>query len=87
MRSKLIQDAVLRNFEIIGEASRKISVELRQRYPDVPWQRMADFRNVLIHDYDNVNLTLVWRVIENELPVLKPRIKEIIRKLDEEMSE
>jgi len=84
MQSKLIQDAVLRNFEIIGEASRKISLELCQRFPDVPWQRMADFRNVLIHHYDNVNLALVWRVIENELPVLKPRIQEIIRKLDEE---
>lgn len=83
LQSEVLQDAVLRNFEVIGEATRKISPELRQQYPDVPWQQMAAFRNVLIHDYDSVDLETVWRVIAERLPALKPQIEEILRALDE----
>jgi uncharacterized protein with HEPN domain len=67
MQNKMIQDAVIRNFEIIGEATKRLSPELRSQYSDVPWQQMAGLRDVLIHDYLKVNLNLVWQIIEQNL--------------------
>jgi uncharacterized protein with HEPN domain len=64
--SLMMQDAVIRNFEVIGEAVKRLSPELQSHHPDVPWRRIADFRNVLIHDYDEVKLPLVWNIIQNE---------------------
>ncbi len=55
MQSQMIQDAVMRNFEIIGEAVRNLSEALRQKYPDVEWQQISGFRNILIHAYWSVD--------------------------------
>ncbi len=68
LQTTIIQDAVMRNFEIIGEATKRLSPELRVAYPDVPWQQVAGFRDVLIHDYFKVNLNRIWRFIEHNLP-------------------
>jgi uncharacterized protein with HEPN domain len=57
------QDAVIRNLEIIGEATKNLSVEFRTRYPDVPWKSMAGARDRLIHDYFGVNLDIVWEIV------------------------
>ncbi len=78
MRTPMIQDAVIRNFEIIGEATKRLSPELRSAYSDVPWQQMAGLRDVLIHDYLKVNLNLVWQIIEQNLPILKPKVEAIL---------
>lgn len=71
MKTFMIQDGVIRNFEIIGEATKRLSPELRNTYSDVPWQQMAGLRDVLIHDYLKVNLNLVWQIIEQDLAKLK----------------
>ncbi len=82
MQTTIIQDAVIRNFEIIGEATKRLSSELRANYPDVPWQQMAGFRDVLIHDYLKVNLNRVWGVIEQNLPELKATVETILQDLE-----
>ena len=81
MATKIIQDAVIRNFEIIGEATKRLSPELRSKYSDVPWQQMAGLRDVLIHDYLKVNLNLVWQIIEQNLSDLKRQVTAILENL------
>jgi uncharacterized protein with HEPN domain len=82
LESHLIQDAVQRNFEVIGEATKRLSPTLRDRYPDVPWQQIAEFRDVIIHDYMGLQLEQIWATIEQSLPPLKIRIHQILQALD-----
>lgn len=70
-KNTLVTDAVIRNFEIIGEASVHIPEEFRHLHPDVPWKQMAAMRNLLIHEYFGVNDELVWQTIQVRLPILK----------------
>ncbi len=79
--SRLIQDAVIRNLEIIGEAVKNISKELRQQYEDIPWREMAGLRDVLIHEYFGVDLRTVWGVVDRELPRLKPELDKILKEI------
>jgi uncharacterized protein with HEPN domain len=72
------QDAVIRNFEIIGEAARKVSDATRQKYPHLPWKAMIGLRNILIHTYADVDFNRVWDVIQNHLPKLRSDIKSLL---------
>jgi uncharacterized protein with HEPN domain len=68
-------EAVNRKFEIIGEATKRLSPEARARFPDIPWQLAAGMRDVLIHDYDDVNLDTVWNATQNDLPKLIEKLE------------
>ena len=74
---QLTQDAVVRQLEVIGEATKRVSKELRSRNPDIPWTDMAGMRDVLIHDYIDVDLGVVWKTISEDIPNLKALILKL----------
>jgi uncharacterized protein with HEPN domain len=80
-QSSLIQDAILRNLEIIGAAAKRVSAPIRERYPDIPWRLLGGFRDVLIHRYNGVDLEEVWNIIANDLPILKAQLRAILEDL------
>ncbi len=71
--------AVIREFEVIGEAVGKCFEELNRKHPDVEWQDIKDFRNLLIHKYFGVDLEIVWRIVQDDLPVLMDAVNEMLR--------
>jgi uncharacterized protein with HEPN domain len=75
--SKITVDAVIRNFEIIGEASKIVSEEIKAAYPLIEFKLMTDFRNLLIHEYFGIDYEKVWEVINNELPYNYELLKRI----------
>lgn len=70
--------AVIRALEIIGEATRRLPMDLRSQYPDIPWKEMAGMRDRIIHGYDVVNLRLVWDTVTQRIPAVKPLIQQIL---------
>ena len=70
-------DAVVRNLEILGEATRQLPAEFTVRYPDVPWRQIAGLRNRVVHEYFAVDLEIVWQVIRNDLSQLEAQLKRL----------
>lgn len=72
-------DAVIRNFEIIGEASKNISQETKKKYAQIPWTSMTGIRDKLVHEYFGVNFEVLWKTIKEDLPDLKEKISKITK--------
>lgn len=72
------QDAVLRRLEIIGEAVKHISDDIRDKHDKVPWRKIAGMRDIIIHEYFGVTLSMIWVVARRDLPRLKSKIQDII---------
>ena len=79
MGNMMMQDAVVRNLEIIGEATKGLSPNFRARYPDIPWPSMAGMRDVLIHGYMGVDLEIVWDVVVNRIGPILADIERLLR--------
>ena len=77
-RSELHQNAVMRPLEIVGEAARRVSQEMRDIHPEIPWDQMIGMRNRLIHEYFRVNLTTVWETVRDDLPPLIALIEPLV---------
>jgi len=72
-------DAVLRNLEIVGEASKNIPSEIREGHPDIPWGRMTGLRNIVSHEYFGIDLSIIWQIITVNLPETKPLIDKMVK--------
>jgi uncharacterized protein with HEPN domain len=78
LHSHLRQDAAIRQIEVIGEAVKKLSSEMKTGHPEIPWKDVAGMRDKLIHDYFGVDLDAVWDTVDKDIPRLKDKIRAII---------
>ena len=78
LQDTLCQDAVIRRLEIIGEAARRLSPEARVSLPELTWHAMIGMRNLLIHEYDDVDLSIVWDTVKTDLPALIKAIEPFV---------
>lgn len=79
MSNRMVQDAVIRRIEVIGEATKNLSLEIRRKYDDVPWQKIAGMRNRLIHGYFGVDLDAVWDTATRDVASLRAKVEQIIQ--------
>jgi uncharacterized protein with HEPN domain len=79
---ELVQTWVIRHLQIIGEAARKLSPEIKESYPEVPWSKIIGMRHILTHHYFDIDEEVVWAVVENDLPDLNRQLREILKQLD-----
>lgn len=78
VKNHMLQDSLIRQIEIIGEATSRITKDFKDKYNEIPWLDMKDMRNKLIHDYFGVNIKYVWNVINQDIPFLKKQITKIL---------
>ena len=76
----LVVDAIIRNFEIIGEASKNIPTYIQQKYPEIPWKKMYGLRNLIAHEYFGIDYEMIWEIARKNLPQNRIDLIEIIRK-------
>jgi uncharacterized protein with HEPN domain len=79
--SELIQAAVIRHLQTLGESIKRLSVAIRARYPDLAWRGIVTLRNVLVHDYLEVDLEMIWAIVAMDLPVLKNQLRTMLQDL------
>jgi len=77
LEKQVVQDAIVRQLEIIGEATKRVSIEYKDRYPQIPWKVMAGMRDKLIHDYIDVDFRMVWSTVKEDIPELDRLLKEL----------
>jgi uncharacterized protein with HEPN domain len=82
IKNKLIIDATVRRLEVIGEAVKNISEEIKTKYPEIEWKKIAGTRDTIIHAYFSVDLDIIWEIIKWDIPILKNKILKIERELE-----
>ncbi len=83
VKSQVLQDAVILNFIVIGEATKKLDSALTQQHPQIPWRSIAGFRDILVHQYRRTRLELVWRTAQEDLPALKDAVAAMLSSMDD----
>ncbi len=74
-------NAIIRSIEVIGEAAKKIPKSIRDKHPDVPWKKMAGMRDKMIHEYFGMDVGILWKVVKENIPPLKPLIEDVLKSL------
>jgi uncharacterized protein with HEPN domain len=77
IRDEKTVDAVILKLAVVGEAARHIPPEIQLRHPEIPWRKMQGLRNVIVHEYDRVNLEVIWNVVQQDLPPLVPLLMDV----------
>ncbi|MEW5759467.1 MAG: DUF86 domain-containing protein [Candidatus Thermoplasmatota archaeon] len=80
INNPLIRDGVIRQIEIMGEATKRLSMEMREKYSEIPWKDITAMGDKLIHDYIGIDLDAVWDTVERDIPSLKDKLKTIFEK-------
>ena len=80
--SHTLQDAILRNLQVLCESAQRLSGECKEQHPEVDWRAMSGFRNVLVHDYFGIDFGVVWSAIERDIPALEAAVTDLLRRLD-----
>jgi uncharacterized protein with HEPN domain len=78
MANSVVQDAIVRQLTILGEAAKRVSQEFRTGHPEIPWKKIAGLRDVVVHDYFHVDLKTVWKIVKEELPTLIRTLEPIV---------
>ena len=78
IQNELIQDGVIRNLEIIGEAIKNIPDDVKQANPEVEWRKIAGLRDILIHAYFGIDVNIIWEIVKNKIPTLKEKISQML---------
>ncbi|WP_414542810.1 DUF86 domain-containing protein [Nostoc sp. CCY0012] len=77
--NELIQSWILLQLQIIGEAARAMTIQTHEQYPEINWRDIIDFRNLLVHEYFRVDFNIIWKIVQQELPILKYQINIILQ--------
>ena len=77
-KDRRTRDAVVRNLEVIGEAAKKLPAQMKRDHPEVEWKKIAELRDILVHDYFGIDMDIVWDVVQNKLPVLTEQVRRIL---------
>lgn len=83
LKNDMVVDAVVRNLEVIGEAAKNIPEDTKKQYPDIPWKRIIGLRNIAVHEYFGIDLSIVWEIITSNLPETKPKILTMLKNLNQ----
>ncbi len=78
LNDKRTINAVLRSLQVIGESAKRVPDEVRERYPEVPWREMAGMRDKITHDYLDVDIEIVWRVLTENIPQIRPLLDQVL---------
>lgn len=81
--NQMLQDALVRNIEIVGEASKNLSEETRQNNPQIAWREITRMRDKIVHHYFRLNLKIVWETVQQDIPKLKPEIEKMLEAMPE----
>ena len=82
LKSTLVQDAVLRNLQVLAESTQRLSDSLKSQHAKIDWRAIAGFRNVLVHDYLGVDVERVWQILVSDLPALRETVQAMLRDSD-----